>query len=195
MAKGKIQRLMAGHYLDVSGDLSEDYAWINLGVTDLTIDMGPVSDSETYIGEKSATTMTSGYEPTAPVTAKAYKGDEVFEYVNDIRRYRKVGPDSITYLVNVDVYEDGTVDAERQRVNVQIDSYGGEGGGDLEIGYTLNYVGDPDVGKWDAAGKKFTKATTLAGTTGASTSGYVVRAQDVLAEEEKDAETKSNNKR
>ena len=141
------------------GSNTPTYALIGDGVTELSIAYNPQSTTEQFINQDSGDTSITGYQPNAPVTQQAKKGDAVFEYVNGLRKKRAIGEDAETTIVTVDAF-DGDAEngytAEQQKVSVQIDSFGGASTDPLSIGYTLNYKGDPIPGTFDPKTKTFT---------------------------------------
>lgn len=143
----KIKRPSIAHFLDVSA--AEEYSdavWERLGynVSSAATEYNPQSETSQDIVSDTASTDLTGYQPTLPVEQQCTKGDPVFEFVNDLRRKRATFGDSYTWLLNVDTWDtvNKSGNAEVQRVSVQIDNYGGDGGAAPTIGYTLNYVGD-----------------------------------------------------
>ena len=141
------------------------YALVGDGVTELSISYNAQSSTNQYIHEDTATTTVTGYQPNAPVTSEVVKGDPAFEFINAMRRDLPVGSDAETDIVTVDLF-DGTGDsypAIKQKVSVQIDSYGGPASDPLSIGYTLNWIGAGESGTFNPETKTFT-----AGASGAS---------------------------
>jgi len=129
------------------------------GITDQTIAYNPQTEEETYIHEDSGVTELLSYRPTIPTPQTAIAGDPVFDFVDELRQKRAVMGDSKTEIVMVYKYESGSsgaYPAEKQAVGVQIDDFGGEGGGSLTINYTLNFEGDPVNGSFDPSTKSFT---------------------------------------
>ena len=145
-------------FLDVSGGSgTEDWALIGPGVTEMSISFSAQTTTSQYIHEESANTTTTGYQPTAPVTAEMIKDDRVLQFVNNLRRKRATGSDAETYIVNVDVYEGTSTShpAEKQKVSVQLDSYGGAASDPLGLGFTLNFMGNPTQGTFNMTSKTF----------------------------------------
>lgn len=155
MAIEKIKRSAIAHFLDTSK--AADYAdatWERIGkyVDSASTEYNPQTETEQDIISESATTELTGYQPTMPISQKCAKGDEVYEFVNGLRRKRSTMSDAHTWLLNVDLYDktgseaSATYAAEVQEVSVQVDTYGGDGGEAPVLEYTLNYVGDPIPG-------------------------------------------------
>lgn len=138
------------------------YSLIGDGVTELSISYNPQTNTEQYIHQDTANTELTGYQPNAPVTAQAVKGDTAFEFVNDMRKSLPIGSDAHTDIVMVDVFETatgGAYPAMRQPVSIQIDSYGGAASDPLTIGYTINWRGNGVSGTFNPTTKTFTEGS------------------------------------
>ena len=87
------------------------------------------------------------------------KGDPVFEFVDGLRKKRAVLQEARTEICQVYMYEEATAGAypaEKNTCSVQIDDFGGDGGASAVINFTINFVGDPIVGKFNPETKTFT---------------------------------------
>lgn len=158
----KIKRSLFRTFLNTTPSAeTPTYNLLGVNVSELSVDYAPQSESSVDIVSDSADTEITSYQPTAGVSAIATEGDPVFTFINGLRRARAVLDDACTNIVNVDLYDpvtgsEGSYVAEKQDVSIQIDSYGGEGGGALTIEYTINYRGDPVPGTFAVATKTFT---------------------------------------
>jgi len=138
------------------------YNIIGPGVTELSIAYNPQTSTEQYIHEDTATTELTGYQPNAPVTAQAVKGDPTFEFINQMRKDLPIGSDAHTDVVLVDIFGKKTgsaYEATKQPVSIQIDSYGGSATDPLNIGYTINWRGAGTKGTFDPDTKTFTEGS------------------------------------
>jgi hypothetical protein len=162
----KIKRPLIAHFLDTakSADYATGATWkrIGLNVTDMSIDYGAQTETEQDIISNSATTDVTGYQPTSAVSQQCTKGDEIFEFITELRRNRSILGECQTWMLNVDLW-DVTTDkyqAEIQRVSIQVDTYGGAGGETPVQEFTINFVGDPIKGTVTMAdgAPTFTKA-------------------------------------
>ena len=75
-----------------------------------------------------------------------------------LRVARATLDDAETTIVNVWAYESGgptAYPAEKQDVSIQIDEFGGDGGTAVKINYTINFIGDPVVGTFNASTSAF----------------------------------------
>lgn len=143
----KIKRVKLAHFLNTGIKTSETWTRLNKGITGLTVSYNPNVTTEKYIGDENASNSVDSYAPNAPVTMTAFKGDPIFDFVDNIRKTRATGEDCRTQLLNVNIYEEssGQYYAEKQDVLIQIDSFGGEE--NVVIEFTLLYDGDPVQGK------------------------------------------------
>lgn len=157
----EIKRNEVKTFLDTTPAATPTWSLIGDGVTTGTVNMNPQTTEETYIHETNASISVDRYAPTYPLEGKAKAGDAVFDFVDTLRKSRATLADAETDIVNVWLYETPVGDAypaELQHVSIQVDSWGGDGGAATRINYTINYIGDPTLGTFDAVLLAFTPA-------------------------------------
>lgn len=142
----KITREQIVSFLDTtpSGN-SRTWALIGVGITEFAQAYNAQTTTEKWIIHKNAVTTTDSYQISGSISQKCYKGDAVFEFVNNIRRNASVGAACVTNILDVDTYDEtsGSYAATMYECNIAIDSYGGE---EAVIEYTISYNGDPKLG-------------------------------------------------
>ncbi len=156
----KVKRSLFRTFINTGTDLAPDYALLGEGVTTGEISYNPQTTEETYIHEDSGTTEVESYRPSMAIEASCVAGDDVFEYIDTLRKARATLADAETDIINVWMYEAEGVagyPAEKQDVSIQIDSFGGAGGETNKINFTLNFLGDPIVGEFDVDTTTFTE--------------------------------------
>lgn len=137
------------------------WSLIGDGFTTFSISYEPDSEDLQYINEDTARTTLKRYKPTISLegviemsevgtTSKTYTLDPVFNYINELRRSRSISNES--EILIVELYT-GTLDtvnnifegckAQRQKVNIQVDEFGGDAGDTISFSATLNFNGDP----------------------------------------------------
>lgn len=126
--------------------------WVREGkfASELTAQMNPQTTTTQDVTQDTAETDITGYQPSMAVSKSVSKTDPTYKYINDIRRHRKILSDAYGQILNVDVFDkqsDDSYPAELQNVSIQIDTFGGSASDPLTIGYTINYRGDPILGK------------------------------------------------
>lgn len=160
MPTSKVKRYDIAHFLDIdrygfvedTSISANNWKRIGLNVTDMSIDYGAQTETEQDIISRSASTEITGYQPTSAVSQQCTKGDDIFEFITELRRNRSILGDAHTSLLNVDIWDSTTSSstttyaAEKQEVSIQIDSYGGAGGETPVQEFTINFVGDPIPG-------------------------------------------------
>jgi hypothetical protein len=157
----KIKRSEVMTFMDITPSSTATYKLIGDGVTSGAIGYNPKTTEETYIHEDSATITVESYAPTMPVEAVAVSGDDVFDFIDGLRVARATLDDAETTIVNVWAYESGgptAYPAEEQKVSIQIDEFGGDGGTAVKISYTINFIGDPVAGTFNSSTSAFTES-------------------------------------
>lgn len=157
----KVKRSQVKTFLDTTPASTPTWSLLGDGVVSGKINYNPKTTEETNIHEDSASISVDSYAPAMPAEQTAKFGDEVFDFIDALRRARAVGADAETEIVNVWAYEaavSGAYPAEKQAVAIAIEDFGGDGGQPVKINYTINYVGDalqgtfnPTTGTWTAA--------------------------------------------
>ena len=153
----KIKRSEFLTYIDTVGDGT--YYLLGVWVIEGEVSMNPKTSEETYIHEDNARISVESYAPTMPLEITAHNGDEVFEFLDGLRKNRAVLGDAETTIVNVWNYESGgpsAAPAEQQAVSIQVDAFGGPGGQAVKLKVTINYQGDPVTGTFNTGTKAFT---------------------------------------
>lgn len=147
------------------GESTPSFALIGVGITDKATDYNTEKTEEKWIIHRNKNVSIDSYGLTSGVEQTCYKGDEVFEFIDDIRYRLKTGSEAETTLLEVDKYsvtDETTTPKYRARlwnVAIEITSHGGE---TAKINYTINYVGDPSFGTATFANGKptFVEETT-----------------------------------
>lgn len=155
-------------YLRTAGtDQSPTWSLIGDGFTSNSISYNPESEDKQYINMDSATTTLKKYKPTMKldgvvemsevedgddeeINSKHYNLNAVYKYLNDLRRSRNVSNESEILIVELytgtlnegaNVFEGCS--AQRQKVNIQVEEFGGDAGDTISFSSTVNFEGDP----------------------------------------------------
>lgn len=152
----KVKRSLFRSFLNVGTLVSPDWALIGAGVTSGSIGYNPKVEEVTYIHEDSATITVESYAPKFPLETIAIAGDDVYDYVDALRKSRGVLSSAETEVTNVWMYRtpiSGYYEAEKQACSVQLDEFGGDGGATAKVNYTVNFVGEPVSGRFNPTTK------------------------------------------
>ena len=145
----KIKRSEFATFLNTTPGGTAKYSRMGKGITSQTVAYNPSTTSETYIDEDSATTNVDSYSVNISTPQTCYAGEPIFEFIDGLRKTRATGSDCETDLLMVYIYDkndSGSYSAEKNKVVIQIDDFGGDGGASTVINYTINLNGDPVIG-------------------------------------------------
>ena len=148
----KIKRSQFKSFLNTGTLLVPVWSLIGDGVTSGAISYNPKVEEETYIHEDSATITVESYAPKFPLESVAISGDGVFEFLDTLRKARGVLAAAEGEVSNVWLYKTpiaGYYPAEKQACSTQLDEFGGDGGSSTKINYTINFLGDPTLGRFN----------------------------------------------
>lgn len=149
MAMEKIKRSLFATFINTTpGDEAATWSRMGKGITSQNISYNPNVTTEQYIDEDNATSSVDSYAPSLDGTQTCYKGEPVFEYIDGLRQARAVGSALETEVLFVYMYAgaSGSFKAEKNKCVIQLGEYGGDGGGNVTMTYTIGLNGDPVVG-------------------------------------------------
>ena len=128
---------------------AESWALVGNGMTTGSYTYEATETSETYIVNENATTTVDSYALSLDGEMKCIYGDEIFDFINELRRKLATGTDAETSVLLVDKYdvsETNKFKAQKFACSISISSYGGDGGATPTIGFKINVNGDPTNG-------------------------------------------------
>lgn len=147
---GLIKRTDIVDFLDITPTAQNPtWAIIGDGMTTGTWTYDATTTSETYIIHDSATTTLDSYSVTMDGEMKCKAGDEVFDYIDNLRITRAIGDGAKSHVLSIYKYDIEANDKYRAEMNdctVSISSFGGDGGATPTIGFTIAKNGDPTLG-------------------------------------------------
>ena len=145
----KIKRSLFATFINTTpGGEAETWARMGKGITSQKISYNPNVTTEQFIDEDNATSSVDSYAPSLDGSQTCYKGEPVFTYIDGLRQKRAIGSELETQVLFVYLY-DGTANsykAEKNNCVIQLGEYGGDGGGNVTMTYTVGLNGDPVVG-------------------------------------------------
>lgn len=146
----KIDRTEWAEFLNTTPNgTSESWAIVGVGITDKATDYNANVTEEKWIINKNANKSVDSYGLSSSVEQTAYKGDGVFEFVDNIRYRLLTGSDAETEDIQVDKYSvtnantTPTYRARKWKVAIEISS---DGGDSAKVNYNIHYIGDPTFG-------------------------------------------------
>lgn len=144
----KIKRSLFATFLNTGDGSSATWSRMGKGITSQKISYNPTVTTEQYIDEDNATTSVDSYAPSLDGTQTCYSGEPIFEYLDGLRKSRSVGAALETEVLFVYLYDKSgsAYAAEKNACVIQFGDYGGDGGGNVQMTYTIALNGDPVVG-------------------------------------------------
>lgn len=153
-----IFRNLIADYLDVGTSAEPDIRLMNVFET---IDESPNAQTvnKHYTSDKSASTITTGYQTQFPITGDRYKDNAVTDFITKIAEEQQLGVQAVYYKVNLFrpiPSKENTYYARKFIVEFAIDTLGGAGGEIATVEGNMNAQGDAVIGEFNVTTKTFT---------------------------------------
>ena len=149
----QLYRDQFAHYIN-TGVKGEEPVWTleGIGVDALSLAYNPQIDQYKTIIERNANATFNNYQLQTSVSGKRiYKGDAIYEFLNDARRNMKAIETQILEVEMANVEGEGNYIATKFNCLIVIDEFLGE---NATISYTLYVKGDPVHGNVTIASGK-----------------------------------------
>lgn len=156
----KIKRSLWKSFVNTTPLAAATWVQINTGVTAAKISYNGKTTKETYIHEDIASHSVDSYAPKMPFELSPVNGEALFEYLDAKRKAFSVLSDAETELLNVYLYKgnagsDGIYLAEKWDCSIPLDKFAREGGKPVKLGLSINYIGSPERGLFNATDSAF----------------------------------------
>lgn len=148
------------HYFNIGTEETPKFVLLGDGITSLTEEFNPESDTKQYIHESNGTTKVKSYTPSIGVEREYILNDELQAWIDEKVMVLPTGSKATSSYVRVNIAKtpdaDGKYPAVMRKCTYQFDSIGGEAGSELMNSMTLGGVGDGIQGTFNVATKTFT---------------------------------------
>lgn len=148
------------HYFNIGTSDTPEYVLLGDGITSLTEEFNPESDTKQYINQSNGTTVIKSYTPSISIEKEYIKDDSLQKWIDEKVKTLPVGSDAESDYIRINLFEEsgtaGTYTAVKRRCTFQFDSVGGDAGSELVSALTLGGIGDGIEGTFDVSTKKFT---------------------------------------
>lgn len=150
------KRSVQANYLKVK----EAFELLGVGFTELNESPSAKTTSKRYINQSSANQSVTGYEWRTSFNTDQIVSDKAIEYIRDIGEMQKIGAETETEYIIVDLDKPGTADksfrARLFKVAIAVDSFNDNDG---ELGISGSFLGqsDPVEGTFAVDTKTFEK--------------------------------------
>lgn len=150
------------HYFNIGTTEAPEYVLLGDGVTSLTEEFNPESDTKQYIHESNGSTTVKSYTPSISIEKEYIKDDDLQDWINEKIKLLPTGAAAQSDYIRINILEkaaDGVYPAVKRKCTYQFDNIGGEAGSALMNSMTLGGVGDGIQGSFDMKTKTFTAAS------------------------------------
>lgn len=132
------------HYFNIGTLASPKWVLLGDGITSLTEEFNPESETKQYINQSNGTTTLKSYTPSIPIE-REYISDELQRWIDEKVKILPTGSKAISEYVRINLLDtpvDGAYPAVKRKCTYQFDSIGGDAGAELVNSMTLGGVGD-----------------------------------------------------
>lgn len=146
------------HYLNIGTSSVPKYVLLGDGITSLTEEFNPESETKQYINQANGTTVIKSYTPSIAIEREYIKDDELQAWIDEKIKTLPTGSDAETDYIRINLFDEassGTYNAVKRKCTFQFDSVGGDAGAELVNSITLGGIGDGVIGTFDVSTKTF----------------------------------------
>lgn len=152
------------HFFNIGTADAPDYVLLGDGITSLTEEFNPESETKQYINQANGTTSIKSYTPSISVEKEYIKGEKLQKWMDEKVKILPVGTAAESDYVRVNIMETptsgGVYPAVKRNCSYQFDNIGGEAGAELKSSMTLGGIGDGIQGYFDVTAMTFSESST-----------------------------------
>lgn len=156
------------HFFNIGTADTPDYVLLGDGITSLTEEFNPESETKQYIHQANGTTNIKSYTPSISVEKEYMKDEKLQKWMDEKVKILPVGAAAQSDYVRVNILETptsgGVYPAVKRNCSYQFDNIGGDAGSELKSSMTLGGVGDGIQGYFDVTAMTFSENAAQSGT-------------------------------
>lgn len=149
------------HFFNIGTESAPQYVLLGDGITSLTENFNPTTDTKQYINQANGSTSVKSYTPSISVDKEYIVDDELQQWINEKIKILPIGSSAQSDYIRINIFEmttNGTYKAVKRKCSYQFDSIGGDAGDELMNSMTLGGIGDGIQGTFDMETLTFTAA-------------------------------------
>lgn len=153
------------HYFNIGTEAVPEYVLLGDGITSLTEEFNPESDTKQYIHQANGTTTIKSYTPSISIEKEYIIDDDLQDWMNEKIKHLPTGSSAQSDYIRINIMEkstNGAYPAVKRKCSYQFDSIGGDAGGELMNSMTLGGVGDGIIGTFNVTTRTFTESAEVA---------------------------------
>lgn len=151
------------HFLNIGTGSTDAYELLGDGITSLTEEFNPESETKQYINNANGSTAIKSYTPSLSVE-REYISDALQTWMDEKIKTLPTGSAAQSDYIRINILEKetaGAYPAVKRRCSYQFDSLGGDAGNAIMNSMTLGGIGDGIQGTFNVATKKFTPSAPV----------------------------------
>lgn len=147
------------HFFNIGTAGTPVYVLLGDGITSLTEEFNPESETKQYINQANGTTNIKSYTPSISVEKEYIKDEELQQWIDKKIKVLPTGTEAESDYVRINIMEKPTSNGEypavKRKCSYQFDNIGGDAGTELKNSMTLGGIGDGIQGFFNVATKTF----------------------------------------
>lgn len=150
------------HFFNVGTEETPKYVLLGDGITSLTEEFNPESETKHYINQENGATSIKSYTPSISIEKEYIKEDALQEWINEKIKLLPVGSAAQSDYIRINILEtpaEGAYPAVKRKCSFQFDNIGGDAGSELKNSITLGGIGDGIMGTFNVTTKTFTEGS------------------------------------
>ena len=148
------------HYFNIGTAAEPKWVLLGDGITSLTEEFNPESETKQYIHQSNGTTSIKSYTPSISVE-REYINDDLQKWMNEKIKTLPTGSAAVSEYVRINIMETpvgSAYPAVKRACSYQFDSIGGDAGSELVSAMTLGGIGDGVQGTFNVETSTWTDA-------------------------------------
>lgn len=148
------------HFFNIGTKTAPNYVLLGDGITSLTEEFNPESETKHYINMSSAATRLKSYAPSISIEKEYIVDEELQNWINEKIKLLPTGGDANSDYIRINILEgadsEGNYQAVKRPCTYQFDSIGGDGGDVIMNNMTITGNGDAAHGTFNVGTATFT---------------------------------------
>lgn len=147
------------HFFNIGTSEEPEYVLLGDGITSMTEEFNPESDTKQYINQANGTTVIKSYTPSISIEKEYIKDEALQKWIDEKIKILPTGSSAQSDYVRINILDsvsDGVYNAVKRKCSYQFDSIGGDAGSELVNAMTLGGIGEGIQGTFDVSTSTFT---------------------------------------
>ena len=147
------------HFFNIGTSEKLEYVLLGDGITSMTEEFNPESDTKQYINQANGTTVIKSYTPSISIEKEYIKDEALQKWIDEKIRILPTGSSAQSDYIRINILDsvsDGVYNAVKRKCSYQFDSIGGDAGSELVNAMTLGGIGEGIQGTFNVSTSTFT---------------------------------------